>query len=99
MREQAKISLASGTEAEVRCRPTVWNWGIAGTFTVVVYVLSDVYDTFVFSANFQGGRGNNLPSDTAHCAACRADFKDKTGAFIKRKRPAAADRRCYRTAN
>ena len=82
MREQAKVGLGSGTKAEAHCRSTVWSWRIAGTFAVVVYVLSDVYDTFVFSANFQGGRGNNLPSDTAHCAASRADFKDKTGAFI-----------------
>ena len=85
MREQAKISLESGTEAEARCWATVWDWGLAGAFVAVVDVLSDVYDTFVFSANFQGGRGNNLPSDKANSAACRAGFKDKTGAFIKRK--------------
>ena len=51
MREQAKIGLASGTEAEARCRATVWDWGITGAFAAVVDVLSDVHDTFVFSAN------------------------------------------------
>ena len=51
MCEQAKARLASGTEAEACCWAAVWDWGIAGTFAVVVDVLSDVYDTFVFSAN------------------------------------------------
>ena len=32
-------------------RKAVWDWGIAGTFAAIVDVLSDVYDTFVFSAN------------------------------------------------
>ena len=54
MCEQAKTSLESGTEAKGRSRKAIWNWGIAGAFTVVVDVLSDVYDTFVFSANIQG---------------------------------------------
>ena len=54
MREQTKTGLASGAEAEARCWATVWNWGLAGAFVAVVDVLSDVYDTFVFSANFQG---------------------------------------------
>ena len=40
-----------------------------------------------------------MPSDTAHCAACRAGFEGKTGAFIKRKRPAIIDCRRYRTAD
>ena len=51
MCEQAKARLESGTEAKGRSRKAIWNWGIAGTFAVVVDVLSDVYDTFVFSAN------------------------------------------------
>ena len=51
MCEQTKISLVSGTEAEARCRTTIWDWGLAGAFAVVVDVLSDVYDTLVFSAN------------------------------------------------
>ena len=51
MCEQTKISLASGTEAEARCWTTVWDWGLGGAFAIVVDVLSDVYDTFVFSAN------------------------------------------------
>ena len=54
MCEQAKARLASGTEAEGRSRKAVWDWGIAGTFAAIVDVLSDVYDTFVFSANIQG---------------------------------------------
>ena len=54
MCEQAKIGLASGTEEEARCRATVWDWGITGAFAVVVDVLSDVHNAFVFGANFQG---------------------------------------------
>ena len=99
MREQAKIGMESGTEAEARCRATVWNWGLAGAFVAVVDILSDVYNTFVFSANFQGRRSDNLTSDSAHCAACRADFKDKTGTIVERKRLAIIDRRRHRTAD
>ena len=69
MREQTKTGLGSGAEAEARCWATVWDWGLAGAFAAVVDVLSDVYDTFVFGASFQGRRGDNLPSDSAHCAA------------------------------
>ena len=69
MREQAKISLASGAEAEACCWAAVWDWGLKRAFVAVVDVLSDVHDTFVFGANFQGRRGDNLPSDSAHCAA------------------------------
>ena len=99
MREYAKTGLESGAKAEAHCWSTIWNWGFAGAFVAVVDVLSDVYDTFVFSANFQGGRGNNLPSDKANSAARRASFKDKAGAFIKRKRSAIVNRRRYRTAD
>ena len=69
MCEQAKTRLERGAEAEAHCWATVWDWGIAGTFAVVVDVLSDVYNTFVFSANFQGRRSNDMPSNSAHCAA------------------------------
>ena len=51
MREEAKTRMASGSEAEARCRTTVWDWGLAGAFAIVVDVLSDIYDTFVFGAN------------------------------------------------
>ena len=51
MREEAKISLESGTKAEACCWATVWDWRLAGTFAVVVDVLSDAHNTFVFSAN------------------------------------------------
>ena len=51
MREQAKTSLESGTEAKGRSRKAIWNWELTGAFAVVVDVLSDVYDTFVFSVN------------------------------------------------
>ena len=54
MCEQTKISLASGAKAETRCWATVWDWGLAGAFAVVVDVLSDVHNAFVFGANFQG---------------------------------------------
>ena len=50
-----KRAWASGTEAEARCRTTVWDWGLGGAFAIVVDVLSDVYDAFVFGANFQSG--------------------------------------------
>ena len=40
MREQAKTGMASGAEA--RCRTTVWDWGLAGAFAIVVDVLSDI---------------------------------------------------------
>ena len=53
MREQAKIGLESGAEAEVRCWSAVWDWGLAGAFAVVIDVLSDVHNAFVFGANFQ----------------------------------------------
>ena len=69
MCEEGKARMASGTKAEARCWSTVWDWGLAGAFATVVDVLSDVYDTFVFGASFQGRRGDNLPSDSAHCAA------------------------------
>ena len=85
MRKQAKARMESCTKAEACCWATVWSWGLAGTFAAVIDVLSDIYDTFVFGANFQGGRGNDLPSDSANCAASRADFEDKTGAIVKRK--------------
>ena len=65
MREQAKTSLESGTEAEARYRPTIWSWGLTGAFAAVVDVLSDVYNTFVFGADFQGRRSKALPSDKA----------------------------------
>ena len=51
MCEQAKAGLESGAEAKGRSRKAVWNWGIAGTFIVTTNLLSDVHDTFVFSAN------------------------------------------------
>ena len=54
MCEQAKTGLGSGAKAEARCWATVWNWGLAGAFAAVVDVLSDVHNTFVFGANFQG---------------------------------------------
>ena len=54
MCEQAKAGLERGAEAEAHCWAAVWDWGIAGTFIVTTNLLSDVYDTFVFSANFQG---------------------------------------------
>ena len=54
MREQTKTGLESGAKAEASYWATVWDWGLAGTFAVVVDVLSDVHNTFVFGANFQG---------------------------------------------
>ena len=51
MREQAKTVLASGAEAEARCRSAVWDWGVTRAFTAVVDVLSDIHNAFVFSAN------------------------------------------------
>ena len=91
--------MESGTEAEAGCWSTVWNWGIARTFTAAIDLLSDVHDAFVFGANFSCGRSDDLPSDTAHCAASRAGFEDKTGKIIERKRPAIIDRRCDRATD
>ena len=54
MREQAKISLVSDTEAEARCWSAIWDCGLTRAFAAVVDVLSDIHDTFVFGANFQG---------------------------------------------
>ena len=51
MCEQAKAGLESGTEVEGGSWAAVWNWGVTRAFAVVVDVLSDVYDTFVFGAN------------------------------------------------
>ena len=65
MCEQAKTSLESGTEAKGRSRKAVWDWGLTGAFAAVVDVLSDVYNTFVFGADFQGRRSKALPSDKA----------------------------------
>ena len=59
--------------------------GVARTFAVAADLLSNVHDAFVFGTNFQGGRDDDLPSDTAHRAACRADFENKTGKIIERK--------------
>ena len=49
-----------GAEAEVRCVAAIQDRRLAGAFAVVVDVLSDVHNTFIFGANFQGGRGDNL---------------------------------------
>ena len=54
MCEQAKTGLVSGAEAEARYWSAVWNWGLTRAFSIVD-LLSDVYDTLVFGANFQGG--------------------------------------------
>ena len=77
----------------------MWYCGIARTLITIVDVLSDVHDAFVFGANFQSGRGNDLPSDTTHCAASRTVFEDKTGKIIERKRSAIIDRRRHQTAD
>ncbi len=44
--------MESGSEAEAGCGSAVWNWGIARTFAVIVDVLSDVHNAFVFGADF-----------------------------------------------
>ena len=54
MRQEAKTGLWSGTEAEGGSWPAVWNWELTRAFAAVVDVLSDIHNTFVFSANFQG---------------------------------------------
>ena len=83
-----------GAEAEARCWTAVRRWGITRTFAVIVDVLSDVHNAFVFGADFQGGRDNDLPSNKADLAASRAGFEDKAGKIIERKRSAIIDRRC-----
>ena len=55
----------------------MWYCGIARTLITIVDVLSDVHDAFVFGANFQSGRGNDLPNDTTHCADNRTVLKIK----------------------
>ena len=97
--ESTETCLESDTEAEAGCGSAVWRWGIARTFAAIVDVLSDIHNAFVFSTNFQGGRINDLLSNTAYCAACRAGFKDKTGKIIERKRPAIIERGCDRATD
>ena len=82
-----------GAEAEVRCVAAIQDRRLAGAFAVVVDVLSDVHNTFIFGANFQGGRGNGFSINSADNAISGADFKDKTGKIIERKRAAIVDRR------
>jgi len=55
MHKEAKTGLASDTEAEGGSWPAVWNWELTRAFAAVADVLSDIHDTFVFSANFQSG--------------------------------------------
>ena len=51
MREQTKTGLGSGAEAEAYRGAAIWDRRLARTFAASVDVLSDVHDTFVFSAN------------------------------------------------
>ena len=53
---------------------------------LLLLLISDVHDAFVFGANFSCGRSDDLPSNQAGWAASRADFEDKTGAFIERRK-------------
>gem|GEM_PF-6436360 len=40
--------MRSGSEAEARCEQAVWSLGIARIFAVIVDVLSDIHDAFIF---------------------------------------------------
>ena len=91
--------MESDPETEAGCRAAIRRWGIARTFAAIVDVLSDIHNAFVFGADFQSGRGDDLSSDTTYCAASRAGFEDKTGKIIERKRSAIIDRGCDRAAN
>ena len=95
--EAAEPRMESVTEAEAGCGQAVWRWWIARTFTAAIDLLSDIYNALIFSANFQSGRSDDLPSNKEDFAASRAGFEDKTGKIIERKRPAIIDRRCDRT--
>ena len=44
--------MGSGAEAEARDGTAVRNWRFARTFAAAAGVLSDLYDVFVFGANF-----------------------------------------------
>ena len=61
--EAAETRMESVTEAEAGCWSTVWNWGIARTFSAAIDLLSDVHDAFVFGVNFSCGRSDDLPSN------------------------------------
>ena len=88
-----------GAEAEVRCGAAIQDRRLARTFVAVVGSLSNVHNAFVFGANFSCGRGNGFSINSADNAISGADFKDKTGKIIERKRAAIVDRRCYRTVH
>ena len=74
--------MESSTEAQASIGSAVRNRRFARTFAVVIDLLQDVHNVPGFVATFSGGRGDHLSGDTAHFAACTADFADKTGAII-----------------
>ena len=91
--------MGSGAEAEVRDGAAVRNWRFARASVSTIDLLSDIHNVLVFSADFPCERIDDLPGDTTRRTACRADFEDKVGKIVERKRSGVFDRGRDRAAD